>query len=54
MLTPEQQEAVQAVRELLDELPARPSFDALDVSWWAAARATLRRVADAFPEGDAS
>ena len=51
-MTPEQQEAIQAVRDLLAELPARPSFDALDVSWWALIRGTLRQVTAAFAEDD--
>ena len=49
-MTPEQQEALTAVRGTLAEMPAEPSL-ALARNWFAHLRGVLQQVADAFPEG---
>ena len=47
---PEQQEAVEAVRDTLAELPAQPSPQ-LAAAWWAHVRGVLQQVDRAVPEG---
>ena len=49
-MTPEQREALAALRDLHANLPAQPSPE-LAASWWAAVRATIRDAVQAFTEG---